>query len=118
MNWAPVLGLCQEPGRFIRPAYKSSFNPASLAWGVGLRAYFFKPNQLPPSPWLQRVWARAVSLLESGATSTWSLRAGLVRFCRRQKSYGNNDFSTFALISSSSFSFLREHPLIVSIVFP
>ena len=40
MNWAPVLGLCQEPGRFTRPAYKSSFNPASWAWGVGLRAYF------------------------------------------------------------------------------
>ena len=44
MNWAPVLGLCQEPGRFTRPAYKFSFNPASWAWGVGLRAYFFKLN--------------------------------------------------------------------------
>ena len=45
MNWAPVLGLCQEPGRFTGPDCKSSFNPASWAWGVGLRAYFFKPNQ-------------------------------------------------------------------------
>ena len=40
---------------------------------------FFKLNQLPPSPWLRRAWARAVSFLESGATSTWPLRAGLVR---------------------------------------
>ena len=46
MNWALVLGLCQEPGRFTRPAYKSSFNPASWAWGVGLGAYFFKPNHV------------------------------------------------------------------------
>ena len=78
MNWAPVLGLRQEPGRFTKPAYKSSFNPASWTWGVGLRAYF-KPNQLPPSPWLRRAWARAVSFLGSGATSTWLLRAGLIR---------------------------------------
>ena len=40
---------------------------------------FFKPYQLPPSPWLWRAWARVVSFLESGATSTWSFRAGLVR---------------------------------------
>ena len=79
MNWAPVLGLCQEPERFTGFAYKSSFNPASWAWGVGIRTYFFKPNQLPPSPWLRRAWARVVSLLESGATSTWPLRASLVR---------------------------------------
>ena len=79
MNWAPVLGLCQEPGLFTGPAYKSSFNPASWAWGVGLRAYFSKLNQLSPSPCLRRAWARVVSLLESGATSTWPLRAGLVR---------------------------------------
>ena len=46
MNWAPVLGLCHEPGRFTGSAYKSSFNSASWALGVGLRAYFFKPNQV------------------------------------------------------------------------
>ena len=79
MNWAPVLGLFQEPGRFTGSAYKSSFNPTSWAWGVGLRTYFIKPNQLPPSPWLRRAWARAVSLLKLSATSTWLLRAGLVR---------------------------------------
>ena len=45
MNWAPVLGLCQEPERFTGPTYKSSFNPASWAWGVGLSVYFFKLSQ-------------------------------------------------------------------------
>ena len=34
MNWAPILGLRQEPGHFTRPAYKFSFNPASWTWGV------------------------------------------------------------------------------------
>ena len=43
MNWAPVLSLCQEPGRFTGPAYNSFFNPASWAWEVGLRAYFLNP---------------------------------------------------------------------------
>ena len=79
MNWAPILGLCQELGRFTGPTYNSSFNHASWAWEVGLRAYFFKPDQLPPNPWLRQAWARAVSFLESGATSTCSLRVGLVR---------------------------------------
>ena len=39
LNWAPVLGLPQEPGHFTGPTYKSSFNPASWAWGVGLPHY-------------------------------------------------------------------------------
>ena len=39
----------------------------------------FKPNQLPPSPWLQRAWARVVSFLGLGVISTWLLRAGLIR---------------------------------------
>ena len=42
-NWAPILGLRQESGRFTGPAYKFSFNPASWTWGVGLRAYFLNP---------------------------------------------------------------------------
>ena len=80
MNWAPVLGLCQEPGRFTGPAYKSPFNHASWAWGVGLCAYFFKPNQLTPSPWLRRAWVRAVSLLRSDVISMWLLGKGLISF--------------------------------------
>ena len=46
---------------------------------MGLRAYFFKPDQFPLSPWLQRARARAVSFLGLGAISTWFLRAGLIR---------------------------------------
>ena len=105
MNWAPVLGLCKEPGHFTRPAYKSSFKPTSWAWGVGLRAYFLNPISCPPAlgygergQGLYRFlnWLR----LPRGCS-------GLVwlGLCRRQMSCGNNDFSTFALISSSSFSF-------------
>ena len=43
MNWDPILGLRQEPDRFTGPTYKSSFNPTSWTWGVGLRAYFLNP---------------------------------------------------------------------------
>ena len=44
MNWAPVLGVCQEPVRFTGPAYKSSFNPTSWAWKSGPARLFFKLN--------------------------------------------------------------------------
>ena len=43
MNWTPVLGLRQGPGRFTGPAYWSSFNPTSRTWGVGLPAYHLNP---------------------------------------------------------------------------
>ena len=72
MNWTPVLGWCQEPGHFTEPAY-------FLGLVSGHACLFFKPNQFPPSPWLRRAWARVVSFLESGATSMWPFRAGLVR---------------------------------------
>ena len=45
MNWAPILGLCQEPERFTGSAYKSSFNPASWACDSRPVRLFFKPNQ-------------------------------------------------------------------------
>ena len=41
-------------------------------------APIFKPYQLPPSPCVRQACARAVTLLESDATSTCLLRAGLV----------------------------------------
>ena len=80
MNWAPILGLCQVPERFTGLAYKSSFNHASWAWESGSARLFFKLNQLPPSPWLRRAWARVVSLIGSGVISTWLLRKGLISF--------------------------------------
>ena len=49
MNWAPILGMCQGPGRFTGSAYKSPFNPASWTWGVGMRAYFLNPISCPPA---------------------------------------------------------------------
>ena len=72
MNLAPVLGRYQKLGRFLEPAY-------FLGLVHGPARLFFKPNQLPPSPWLRRAWARVVSFLTSGAASTWPFRAGLVR---------------------------------------
>ena len=41
--------------------------------------YFSKPYQLPPSPCVRCTWARAVTLLASGAISTCLFGAGLVR---------------------------------------
>ena len=71
-NWAPVLGRCQGPRRFTEITF-------FLGLVSGPARLFFKPYQLPANPWLRQVWARAVSFLESGANSTWSFRAGLVR---------------------------------------
>ena len=62
MNWAPVLGLCQEPGRFTGPACKSPFNPASWAWGVGLRAYFFL-NPISYKEWHSLWWKSEETLM-------------------------------------------------------
>ena len=71
-NWAPVVGPCQGPWRFTELTY-------FLGLVSGPARLFFKPYQLPPSPWLRRAWARVVSFLELGATSTWTFRVGLVK---------------------------------------
>ena len=71
-NWAPVLGRCQGLEHFTGLTF-------SLGLASGPARLFFKPYQLPPCPWVRRACARAVSFLESGATSTCLLRAGLVR---------------------------------------
>ena len=67
-NFRPVLGAW-------------AFHWAYLFFGLGewACAPIFKPYQLPPSPCVRRACARAVSFLESDATSTCLLRAGLVR---------------------------------------
>ena len=67
-----VLGLCQGLGHLTRLTF-------SLGLVSGPARLFFKPYQLPPSPCVRRSCARALSFLESGATSTCLLRAGLVR---------------------------------------
>ena len=71
-NWAPVLGQCQGLRRFTGLTF-------SLGLASGPARLFFKPYQLPPSPWVRRACARVISFLESCATSTCLLRAGLVK---------------------------------------
>ena len=71
-NWASVLNRCRGLGHFNELPFFSGLasGPAGL---------FFKPYKSPHSPWLRRAWARAVLFLESGASSMWPFRAGLVR---------------------------------------
>ena len=52
-----------------------------LLWGLasGTASPFFKPYQLPPSPCVRRVWARAVTFLVSDAISACLLGDRLVK---------------------------------------
>ena len=105
MKWATVLGVLQEPGRFTGSAYKSFFNLASWTWGVGLHAYFLNTIRCPLSLGYgergqgQYRFLNRVRLPRGRSKLVW------LGLCRRQMSCGNDDFSTFALIFSSSFSF-------------
>ena len=105
MNWALVLGLRLEPGCFTGPANKSSFSPASWTWRVGLRAYFLNPISCPPALGYGEHGQGLYRFLNRVRLPRG--RSGLVwlGLCRCQMSCCNDDFSTFALISSSSFSF-------------
>ena len=118
MNWAPVLGLRWEPERFNGPAYKYSFDPVPWAWEVGLRAYFLNPISCPPALGYGERGQGLYRFLNRARLPR--VRSGLVwlGLCHRHMSCDNDDFSTFALISSSSFNFFREHPLTISLVFP
>ena len=91
--------------RFTGSAYKSSFNPASWAWEVGLRAYFLNPISCPPA---LGYGERGQGLYRfSNRVRLPRVRLGLILLglCCHQMSCGTNDFLTFALISSSSFNF-------------
>ena len=105
MNWAPVLGLHQKPSRFIEPAYDSSFNPAFRTWGLGLCAYFLNPISYPPALGYDKRGQGLYRFLNRVRLPRGCSGLVWLGFCRRQMSCGNDDFSTFALISSSSFSF-------------
>ena len=64
------------------------------------------PNPISfPQPLRTAVCARVVLFLESDATSTCLLRAGLVGLSRRHVSCDNDDLLVFVPIPSSSFSF-------------
>ena len=66
--WADAKGLGVSMGL-----------PLLWAWRGGPMRLFFKPYQLPSSVCVRWACARAVSFLESDASSTCLLRAGLVR---------------------------------------
>ena len=51
----------------------------SLGLENGPTSLFFKPYQLPPSPCVRCVWARAITFLTSDVISTCQLRTGSVR---------------------------------------
>ena len=55
-DWAFILGWRQRPEYFNGRA-------SSLGLASGLASPFFKPYQLPPSPCVRCVWARAVMFL-------------------------------------------------------
>ena len=105
MNRAPVLGLLQEPGLFTEPAYKYFFNLASWTWGVSLRAYFLNPINCPLALGYGERGQGLYRFLNR--VQLPRCRSGLVwlGLCRRQMSCDNDDFSTFTLISASSFGF-------------
>ena len=108
MSWAPILGLRKEPSRFTRPAYKSSFNPASWTRGVGLRAYFLNPISCPSALGYDEHGQGLYHFLNRVRLPHGRSELVQLWLCRRQMSCGNDDFSSFALISSSSFSFFEN----------
>ena len=86
------------------PGVSMSF-PFSWAWRVGLSAYFLNPITCPLALGHGERGQRLYCFLNRVRLPHG--RSGLVwlRLCRCQPSYGNDGFSTFALTSSSSFSF-------------
>ena len=79
LEWA-----CPADWAFILDWRQKGLNASmgmSLLWGLasGPASPFFKLYQLPPSPCVQRAWARAVTFLVSDAISTCLLGARLVK---------------------------------------
>ena len=85
---------------------------------MGLRTYFLNPISCPQALGYSKHGQGLYRFLNRVRLPRG--RSGMVwlGLCRRQPSYDNDDFSTFALTSSSSFSFFREHPLTITIVHP
>ena len=71
-DWAFILGWRQRLGCF-------NGRTSSLGLASGPASPFFNPHQLPPSPCVRCVWARAVTFFVSDAISTCLLGAGLVK---------------------------------------
>ena len=85
---------------------------------MGLRSYFLNPISCPPALGYGERGQGLYRFLNRVQLPRGRSRLVWLGLCRRQLSHDNDDFSTFGLASSSSFSFFREHPLTVSIVPP
>ena len=85
---------------------------------MSLRAYFLNLISCPPTLGYCERGRGLYRFLNQVRLSRGRSRLVWLGLCRCQTSCDNDDFSTFAPISASSFSFLREHSLIVSIVPP
>ena len=85
---------------------------------MGLHAYFLNPISFPPALGYCERGQGMYRFLNRVRLPGGRSRLVWLGLCPRQPSYANDDFSNFALTSSSSFSFFREHPLTVSIVPP
>ena len=86
------------------PGISMSF-PFSWAWQVGLCAYFLNPISCPPALGYGKRGQGLCRFLNRVRLPRGHSRLVWLGLCRRQLSYGNDGFSTFALTSSSSFSF-------------
>ena len=85
---------------------------------MGLRAYFLNPISYPPTLGYDERGQGLYRFLNRVRFPHGCSRLVWLGLYRRQPSYDNDDFPTFALTSSSSFNFFREHPLTVSIFLP
>ena len=76
-----ALGANKLGSRFGLVIGARVFRWAYLFFGLGewACAPIFQTLSIASNPWVRRACARAVSFLESGATSMCSLRAGLVK---------------------------------------
>ena len=85
---------------------------------MGLHAYFLDPISCPLALGYDERGQGLYCFLNRVRLPHGRSRLVWLGLCRRQSSYDNDDFSTFALTSSSSFNFFREHHLTVSFVPP
>ena len=92
---------------------------AHCAFGLasGILGLFLYPYQLPPSPCVRTVWARAVIIPATVAISTCLFGYGLIKPDRRHTWYVNDGPLGFALVFHTPFvfpCFLSTSPVLSS----
>ena len=101
MTWASILGRCRGPGRLIGPTF-------SLGLASGPACLFLNPISFPPAlVYGERVQGLYRFLNRMRLPRVCS-RLVWLRLYRRHMPCVNDDFSVFASISSSSFSFFMR----------